>query len=131
MIRILAACLATVCFVSAAATQTSPVARHPEVTAAIAVLDSWIQATVAAREEPGLSIGIVYDQELIWAKGYGSADLEKRVPATPATLYRIASVSKLFTATAIMQLRDAGKLRLDDPVAQYLPWFRIRDITIR
>jgi CubicO group peptidase (beta-lactamase class C family) len=105
--------------------------HSPEVTGAIQVLDSWIQATAREREEPGLSIGIVYDQELIWSKGYGFADLEKRIPASPATLYRIASVSKLFTSTAIMQLRDAGKLRLDDPVAQYLPWFHIRDITIR
>src|SRR6476619_181417 len=83
--------------------------QKPEVAAVIQVLDAWIQATVAARDEPGLSIGIVYDQELIWSKGYGFADREKRIPATPATLYRIASVSKLFTSTAIMQLRDAGK----------------------
>jgi D-alanyl-D-alanine carboxypeptidase len=103
----------------------------PEVNAAIQVLDKWIQSTAAAREEPGLSIGIVVDQDLVWSKGYGFADVEKRVPASPATLYRIASVSKLFTSTAIMQLRDAGKLRLDDPVSQYLPWFRIKPITIR
>src|SRR5918994_1271186 len=103
-----------------------PLARHPQVSAALTVLDSWIAATIAQKEQPGLSIGIVYDQDLIWAKGYGFADLGRQVPATPATSYRIASISKLFTATAIMQLRDAGKLRLDDPVGSRLPWFSIK-----
>ena len=109
-----------------AAADPSPLARKPEVAAALTVLDSWIAAMVAQREQPGLSIGVVYDQDLIWAKGYGYADLERRVPATPGTIYRIASNSKLFTATAIMQLRDAGKLRLDDPVSERLPWFSIK-----
>ena len=101
-------------------------ARKPEIAAALTVLDAWIAATVAQREQPGLSIGIVYDQDLVWAKGYGFADLERRLPATPSTIYRIASISKLFTATAIMQLRDGGKLRLDDPVSDRLPWFSIK-----
>ena len=70
------------------------------------------------REQPGLSLGIVYDQDLIWAKGYGFADLAAKVPAKPSTVYRIASISKLFTTTAILELRDAGKLQLDDPVAK-------------
>ncbi|MGI8745523.1 MAG: serine hydrolase domain-containing protein [Bryobacteraceae bacterium] len=91
------------------------------------MLDAWITAAVTSREEPGLSIGIIYDQDLIWAKGYGFANLEKRVPATPTTLYRIASISKVFTATAIMQLRDAGKLQLDDPVSKHLSWFQVKE----
>jgi len=109
-----------------AAADRSPLARKPDVAAALTVLDSWIAATVTQREQPGLSIGVVYDQDLIWAKGYGYADVERRVPATPSTIYRIASISKLFTATAIMQLRDAGKLRLDDAVSDRLPWFSIK-----
>ncbi|PYQ08366.1 MAG: serine hydrolase [Acidobacteria bacterium] len=101
-------------------------ARKPEIAAALTVLDAWIAATVAQREQPGLSIGIVYDQDLVWTKAYGFADVARRLPATPSTLYRIASISKLFTSTAIMQLRDAGKLRLDDPVRDRLPWFSIK-----
>ena len=101
--------------------------ENPEVSATIAVFDAWCQHTLYNREQPGVSIGIVYDQDLIWAKGYGYADLEKKIPATPKTAYRIASITKLFTATAILQLRDAGKLQLDDPVAKHLSWFRIND----
>src|SRR5438093_5209725 len=91
-------------------------ASNLQVAGALRVPDSWIDATVRSREQPGLSIGIVYGQDLLWAKGYGFADLARKVPASPSTAYRIASISKLFTSTAILQLRDAGKLRLDDPV---------------
>jgi CubicO group peptidase (beta-lactamase class C family) len=68
----------------------------------------------------------VADQELVWAAGFGFADTDKKVPITPQTKFRMASHSKLFTATAIMQLREQGKLRLDDPVAKYLPWFKVK-----
>lgn len=81
---------------------------------------------MAYNRQPGLSIGVIYDQELIWARGFGCANVEKNIAATPRTLYRIASVTKLFTATALLQLRDAGKLQLDDPIAGHLPWFRIQ-----
>lgn len=102
-------------------------AENPEVSAAIAVFDAWCQHTVYSREQPGVSIGIVFDQDLIWAKGYGYADLENKIPAAPSTAYRIASITKLFTATAILQLRDAGNLLLDDPVAKHLDWFHLHD----
>lgn len=102
-------------------------AQHDQVADAINLLDLWLNEQIAYRQLPSLTIGIVYDQELIWSKGYGYADLEQQMPATPQTLYRIASITKLFTSTAIMQLRDAGKLRLDDPVKDYLPWFQLQN----
>jgi D-alanyl-D-alanine carboxypeptidase len=98
---------------------------EPGVRASLDLLGAWIEAQMAYSGLPGLSIGIVHDQTLVWAAGFGHAGLEPARPATPDTLYRIASITKLFTSTAIMQLRDAGKLRLDDPLALHLPWFRI------
>ena len=109
------------------ANEPGALASHPDVDSAIRVLDAWIASRVKDREQPGLSIGVVHDRQLIWSKGYGFADLEKKSPATPSTLYRIASITKTFTSTAVMQLRDSGKLRLDDPVARHLPWFKIRN----
>jgi CubicO group peptidase (beta-lactamase class C family) len=106
---------------------SSSLRQDPAVAEAISLLDVWIEEQLAYNRIPGLSIGIVYGQELIWSKGYGFSDLETKKPATPETLYRVGSVSKLFTSTAIMQLRDQGKLRLDDPISSYLPWFRLRD----
>ncbi|MBM4438909.1 MAG: serine hydrolase [Candidatus Rokubacteria bacterium] len=86
-------------------------------------LSAWIEGQMAVRGWPGLSIGVVRDQQLVWARGFGWADVERRVAATPGTRYRVASITKTFTATAILQLRDAGKLRLDDEVRAHLPWF--------
>jgi D-alanyl-D-alanine carboxypeptidase len=103
------------------------VVDDPDVKAAIEVFDAWIQHRVYQYEIPGVSVGLVYDQQLIWAKGYGYADLEKKIPTTPTTAYRIASLTKLFTATAVLQLRDAEKLQLDDPVSKHLDWFYLND----
>ena len=111
------------CYVFA---ETIPVAQHPEVASNLRLLESWIESQIAYKNIPGMSVGIVYDQELIWAKGFGYADREKKIPARPGTVYRIASISKLFTSVAIMKLRDEGKLQLDDPVEKHLSWFKIR-----
>jgi D-alanyl-D-alanine carboxypeptidase len=112
---------------STSAAEEHALLRNQEVASAIRVLDSWIAAALADRQWPGLAIGIVHDQDLVWAKGYGLADLDRKAPATPATVFRIASISKTFTATAVMQLRDAGKLKLDEPVTTYLPWFQYKN----
>jgi CubicO group peptidase (beta-lactamase class C family) len=61
---------------------------------------------------PGMSIVIVYDQDVLPAKGFGYADLEKKILADPQTDFRTGSVTKAFTALMLMQLRDAGKLRV-------------------
>ncbi|GIW52262.1 MAG: hypothetical protein KatS3mg081_1617 [Gemmatimonadales bacterium] len=102
--------------------------EDPRVRQALHLLDLWLDAERDYRQIPGISAGVVYDQELIWSKGYGYQDLEAKVPATPATVYSICSISKLFTSIAVMQLRDAGKLRLDDPVEKHLSWFSIQQL---
>jgi D-alanyl-D-alanine carboxypeptidase len=92
---------------------------------AAALYDLWANEQIAYNGVPGVVVGVVSGGKLAWAKGYGTTDLAGGVPPTPATPFRIGSVSKVFTATAILQLRDAGKLRLDDPVVRHLPWFRV------
>ena len=72
---------------------------------------------------PGCAIGIVRNDTLIYAKGYGMANLEYGIPITPATIFHTASVSKQFAAYAIVLLAKAGKLKLDDDIRQYLSWF--------
>jgi CubicO group peptidase (beta-lactamase class C family) len=83
--------------------------------------ESTAAAFVKENRIPGAAVGVVHDGELVWSKGIGYADLEKKRRSTPKGLYRIASITKTFTAAAIMQLRDAGKLSLDDPAVTYLP----------
>ena len=107
------------------ASLAAAVTDNSDVAGAIRLYDAWVNEQMLYRHLPGLAVGIVVDQDLVWAKGYGHADLDKRLPVTAQTLFRMASHTKMFTACAIMQLRDAGKLRLDDPVAKYLPWFRM------
>lgn len=93
---------------------------------ALGYIDAWLEAQQAYDHLPGLSVGIVQDQELIWSKGYGVSDLKKRTPATAQTLYSICSITKLFTSIAIMQLYEQGKLRLDDSLSVVLPEVEIR-----
>lgn len=100
------------------------IAASPEVAAAERLFSAWLDAQIAYRGLPGVAVGVVYDQQLVWSKGFGLADIAKKQPMTAQTRFRIASNSKLFAAIAIMQLREAGKLRLDDPVVKYLPWFK-------
>ena len=84
---------------------------------------------------PGVSAAIVKDQKLLWAKGIGFADVENKIPAAPETNYRIASLTKPFASTLLMQLVEQGKLGLDEPMAKYSPEFRQRfggrSITVR
>ncbi len=96
---------------------------HQEVRSGLDLLSAWVEGQMAYRGLPGMSVAVVHDQDLVWARGFGWADVEHRQPAAADTLYRVASITKTFTATAILQLRDAGKLGLDDRVRDILPWF--------
>jgi D-alanyl-D-alanine carboxypeptidase len=90
----------------------------------VAYIDRWVSYQQERRELPGVVVAVRHDGELLLSKGYGYADLERQIPMTPGHIFRIASHSKTFTATAIMQLVEAGKLRLDDPLADSIPWLR-------
>lgn len=106
--------------------QKKVLADDPGVASSLRLLEKWAASQVEYRNQPGISMGIVHDQDLIWSKGFGLSDLGAKTPAASKTIYRIASITKLFTSTAIMQLRDSGKLRLDDPIVKYIPAFKIK-----
>ncbi len=106
--------------------QTEFVTQHADLATAIGLLDKWTAYQVRERRLPGVAVGLVHQGDLIWGKGYGLADMEQQTPITLDTRFRIASITKTFTGVAVMQLRDAGKLRLDDPAAEYLDWFDLR-----
>src|SRR5215469_11294621 len=76
---------------------------------------------------PGLSVAIVDDQQIVWSQGFGMADAKRKIPATAETVYRIGSVSKLFTDIGIMQRVERGEINLDAPVSTYLPDFKPRN----
>jgi len=88
---------------------------------------SWLIGREMKRHDVvGLSIALVDDQRVVWAQGFGYADREKGEAAGPETLYRVGSISKLFTATAAMQLVEKGRLDIDQPLVSYLPEFSVR-----
>nr|AGU11771.1 Beta-lactamase [uncultured organism] len=99
-------------------------ARMTKIRRALPVLDRMCKEYATAIHAPGLVYGIMVDGQLLTAGGTGYTNLEQKTPATPQSAFRIASMSKSFTAMAILKLRDAGKLRLDDPVSGYIPGFK-------
>jgi CubicO group peptidase (beta-lactamase class C family) len=107
--------------------QSGDPATDPVVQGQIRLFSAWIEGQIADRDLPGIAVGVVSGDELVWAQGFGMADRAAARPMAPDTRFRMASHSKLFTATSIMQLREQGKLRLDDPVSDYLPWFEVRN----
>jgi CubicO group peptidase (beta-lactamase class C family) len=94
------------------------------IAAGAAELDAALNRFVTRNGLPGAAAGVVVGDELAWAAGAGFADLGAQVASDPGTLYRIASITKTFTGTAVMQLRDGGQLDLDDPAVKYLPELR-------
>ena len=93
-----------------------------------AALERFIQHEVSVHGIPSLSIALVDDQRIVWSRGFGVAQARPdRDPATANTVYRVGSVSKLFTDIGIMQLVERGVIDLDVPVQRYLPFFRPRN----
>jgi D-alanyl-D-alanine carboxypeptidase len=102
------------------------ISEDPDVQGQIRLFSAWLDSQIAYRGLPGVVVGVVADDELIWSQGFGLANISSNQAMTADTKFRMASHSKLFTATAIMQLREQGKLRLDDPVSEYLNWFLVQ-----
>lgn len=99
-------------------------------------LDTVLQDIVARWNMPGLAVGITNDKEILYARGFGVQSITTQTPVTPDSIFCLASIAKCFVACAIMQLVEQGKLNLDAPLLQYLPYFRLdderyRQITLR
>lgn len=114
-------------FVLSLSAETENFKKDPVIEAAFIYLDSLVESLRKEQNIPGLSVAVVFGEEMVWGKGYGWADMEKKIPASTKSIYRIASITKLFTATMLMQLRDKDKLQLDDPLIKYIPGFKIKN----
>ena len=98
----------------------------------VSSIDRTVEDVLRKTGAPSASIAIVQDGRIALAKAYGLARLDSALPASPAMRYSIGSISKQFTATAILLLAQEGKLRLDDPVARWFPELtRANDVTLR
>ena len=90
-------------------------------------LDKYIERAMQTWNVPGIAVCIVKDGKVVVSKGYGYRNVEKKLPVTDQTLFQIASNSKAFTGTALAMLEKEGKLKLDDKVTSFMPWFKLND----
>lgn len=107
---LLAAALSLACAAWAAAAEDTPLEARVD-----ALFAEWDKP-----DSPGCALGIIRDGKLIYARGYGMANLEHEIPNSPQTVFRIGSTSKQFTAACVVLLAAEGKLRLDDPIRKYI-----------
>lgn len=98
-----------------------PQALTPELRALAERLDRQAAGEFAKDGLGSLTVGLVSDAGLVWTRSYGQADMEKKIPATSDTVYRIGSITKQFTALMLLQLVQDGKVHLSDPVEKYFP----------
>jgi CubicO group peptidase (beta-lactamase class C family) len=96
-------------------------ASAADLIARCSAIDSMVVAEFAKHPTGSVTIGVVAGNQLIWNKSYGNADMEKKLPADKDTIYRIGSITKMFTALMLEQLVDTGKVHLSDPVEKYFP----------
>src|SRR5687768_8275183 len=104
--------------------QTQARANYSEV---ITLLSEFINEQLREKDIPAISIALVDNQTIVWQKGFGHANPQAKTPPNANTVYRVGSVSKLFTDIAVMQLVERGRLNLDEPVTRYIPEFRPRN----
>jgi D-alanyl-D-alanine-carboxypeptidase/D-alanyl-D-alanine-endopeptidase len=122
MTKLLSRLWAALLILFAASAQAQP--ASPQIAAALPAIDRIFADFQLDSHAPGLVYGIVADGRLVHVKALGVQDLEARRPVTPDSLFRIASMSKAFTALAILKLRDEGKLSLDDLAERHVPELR-------
>ena len=92
---------------------------------AFAALERTVEAARGPRNLPGIAIGLTDHERLLGVETYGLSDLASGAPVRAETLFQIGSISKSFTSLAVMREVEAGRIRLDAPVTEYVPWFEI------
>jgi len=95
--------------------------KHEALKSKISGLRERIQVLFERKKAPSLAVGVCRDGEILWEEGFGFSDLENKIPATEHTSYPLASITKLFTASGLMVLKERGLLNLDSPIFQHLP----------
>ena len=103
--------------------------RNERIAKTFPLIDQLYKEFALKNHFPGYAFGIVVDGQLVYKGNGGYANLEEKIPATSSSMFRIASMSKSFTALAILKLRDEGKLQLDDAVEKYIPALKGQGLT--
>lgn len=108
-------------------------AQTPDLERIAAVADSMASAQMAGGAVPGMTIAVAHNGEVVFTRGYGSADVEMGVAASPESVYKIGSITKQMTAAIVMRLVEAGRISLDDPITKYLPGYPVQGhhVTVR
>jgi CubicO group peptidase (beta-lactamase class C family) len=123
---IITALIVSLAAILTALSPINPQETPPQASTEFDPIDDYVRARLHDLRVPGAALGIVKDGEVVHLQTFGSADDDGNA-VTVQTPFKIGSMSKSFTALAIMQLVDAGKIQLDAPVQQYLPEFRVAD----
>lgn len=121
--RRLLVCAALLIAVGASGEDRANIPPRKDYTEVAARLEGAIRQEMENKQLPAFSIALVDGNEIVWAQGFGYQDPDQKIPAAPQTVYRVGSVSKLFTDIGIMQMVEAGKINLDAPVSHYIPDF--------
>ena len=119
--------LVSLLFIAFALVHAADVAPRADYAAVARTLQPFIRHELTEKRLPAISIALVDDQQTVWAQGFGYADPDAKAPASASTIFRVGSVSKLFTDIGIMQLVELGELQLDAPITDYLPDFHPRN----
>lgn len=109
----------------------TPLWSHGDPKSDAAAIDRELKDIQEEFKVPAIAMGVIANENIIYSNGAGYQDKENKLPATKNTLFRIASISKLFTAQAIMQLVEKEELKLDDQISKYLNDFEKFDITVK
>jgi CubicO group peptidase (beta-lactamase class C family) len=96
-------------------------AASAQTRAVVDSIDGFVRSELARQRIPGMSVAVLHGDSVLLARGYGYANVEHHVPATDSTIYEVGSVSKQFSAAAVVMLSEQGRLSLDDPIVRFLP----------